>query len=161
MDIQNLTERGARMQRLRKLIPKEKLYRKLSQDGCELKEDFLVFLNTHEVVSRFVPTNMVVVEFGCYMAAQAYFSKISSRNVGSYVSYFGVFKGGQYGAIREGCSCGAGICKTINRGQRYAVHGYFSSDLFLRKTYRTSPRRSGIARGSSRYRRSVRAGRGG
>lgn len=31
----------------------------------------------------------------------------SSRNVGSYVSYFGVSKGGQYGAIREGFSCGA------------------------------------------------------
>ena len=86
MDILNLTKRGALMQRnldetsairslhrLRNLIPKEELYRKLSQDGCELEEDFLGFLNTYEAVSRFVTTNMVVIDFGCYMAAQAYF----------------------------------------------------------------------------------------
>lgn len=95
MDIQNLTERGALMQRnldetsamrslhrLRNLIPKEELYSKLSQDGCELEEDFLGFLNTYEAVSRFVPTKMIIVDFGCYMAAQAYFFKNHRRYIG-------------------------------------------------------------------------------
>ena len=99
MDIQNLTERGALMQRildetsamrslhrLRNLIPKEELYSKLSQEGCELEEDFLGFLNTYEAVSRFVPTKMVIVDFGCYMAAQAYFFKNHAAYIG--VDYF-------------------------------------------------------------------------
>lgn len=68
--------------RLLTLIPQKELYEKLCQYGCELDRGFLGFLDTYDAVARFVPRSMVVVDFGCYMAAQAYFFKRHRAYIG-------------------------------------------------------------------------------
>lgn len=68
--------------RLVSLIPSHVLISKLRQYGCELEEDYLGFVEVYDAVSRFIPTDMVIADFGCYMAAQAYFFQKHKSYIG-------------------------------------------------------------------------------
>lgn len=58
---------------LRFLIPDEEMKGILSQDECELQPDFLGFVNVYEPLSNLIPEHKIVIDFGCYLAAQSYF----------------------------------------------------------------------------------------
>lgn len=54
-------------------IPSEELIKKLNQPFCELSLDFLCFENIYNIVAINVPKDKIIIDIGCYMAAQAYF----------------------------------------------------------------------------------------
>ena len=57
---------------LRTLIPASEFNEVMSQDRCELEYDFLGFLNVYKPLSELIPKNHIVIDFGCYLAAQSY-----------------------------------------------------------------------------------------
>lgn len=64
------------------LIPKDVLSKTLSQYYCEIESDFLCFALPYEAVAKSIPTTVPVIDFGCYMAAQAYFFRNRPAYVG-------------------------------------------------------------------------------
>ena len=60
-------------ERLLRLIPPDTLDKVLSQDYCEIEPSLLCFAIQYEAVADIVPATMPVIDFGCYMAPQAYF----------------------------------------------------------------------------------------
>ena len=60
------------MKKLIDLIPPDELRDKLEQTCCELVPDFLCFEDVYQAVTKWVPKEYVIVDLGCYMAAQAY-----------------------------------------------------------------------------------------
>lgn len=67
---------------LDKLIPQEDKKRILSQDCCELEPTFMGFVNVYKPLSELIPKNKIVIDFGCYLAAQAYFFKDHKKYIG-------------------------------------------------------------------------------
>lgn len=67
---------------LRTLIPKEEFKRIMSQDMCELEPDFLGFINVYQPLSHLIPKDKIVIDFGCYLAPQAYFFKDHEQYIG-------------------------------------------------------------------------------
>lgn len=67
---------------VKKLIPKEQYERIMSQDRCEYDCDFMGFLNVYKPLSEIIPTNMIVIDFGCYLAAQSYFFSKHKKYIG-------------------------------------------------------------------------------
>lgn len=45
----------------------------MSQDMCELDSEFLGFVDVYKNLSRIIPKGSIVIDFGCYLAAQSYF----------------------------------------------------------------------------------------
>ena len=60
-------------ERLRRMIPMEIIDSLLDQDLCELDYDFLCFSDVYGAVADVIPKDFIIVDFGCYMGAQAYF----------------------------------------------------------------------------------------
>ena len=58
---------------LRLEIPQKEFDEILSQEECELQPDFLGFVNVYEPLSNLIPKHKIVIDFGCYLAAQSYF----------------------------------------------------------------------------------------
>lgn len=58
---------------LRPLIPEEEYQAVLLQDECELEYDFLGFIDIYKNLSELIPKSSIVIDFGCYLAAQSYF----------------------------------------------------------------------------------------
>lgn len=54
------------------LIPKYELDRILRQYECELDEEFLGFTEIYLHLSKIIPKHFTVIDFGCYLSAQAY-----------------------------------------------------------------------------------------
>ena len=67
---------------LRLLIPDDEMEEILSQDECELQPDFLGFVNVYEPLSNLIPPNKIVIDFGCYLAAQSYFFQEHKAYIG-------------------------------------------------------------------------------
>lgn len=67
---------------LRHIIPDEEMAKILSQDECELQPDFLGFVNVYEPLSNLIPEHKIVIDFGCYLAAQSYFFSEHSAYIG-------------------------------------------------------------------------------
>lgn len=67
---------------LRFLIPKEEMTEILSQEMCELQPDFLGFVNVYEPLSNLIPEHKIVIDFGCYLAAQSYFFQDHKAYIG-------------------------------------------------------------------------------
>lgn len=61
------------MKPLLERIPKEVVNKMLRQRDCELEPDFLCFEDVYAAVAENVPKDFVVLDLGCYMAAQSYF----------------------------------------------------------------------------------------
>ena len=47
-----------------------------------LSNDFLGFVNIYKPVSEFVPKNKIIIDFGCYIAAQSYLFKEHKAYIG-------------------------------------------------------------------------------
>lgn len=54
------------------IIPIKEVNEKLSQDYCELDLEFAGFEYQYRAVANNVPDDYTIIDFGCYMAAQAY-----------------------------------------------------------------------------------------
>lgn len=55
------------------LIPDDEYHEVMSQDMCELDSEFLGFVDVYKNLSRIIPKGSIVIDFGCYLAAQSYF----------------------------------------------------------------------------------------
>lgn len=67
---------------LRTLIPATEFNEVMSQDRCELEYDFLGFLNVYKPLSELIPKNHIVIDFGCYLAAQSYLFSEHQQYIG-------------------------------------------------------------------------------
>ena len=54
----------------------------MMQDRCELGRDFLGFVDIYGSLCDLIPENMVVIDFGCYLAAQSYFFTKHKKYIG-------------------------------------------------------------------------------
>ena len=61
------------LKELRSLIPDDEYHEVMSQDMCELDSEFLGFVDVYKNLSRIIPKGSIVIDFGCYLAAQCYF----------------------------------------------------------------------------------------
>lgn len=68
---------------LKDLIPQDEIYKILNQRECEYEFDFFGFVNIYKPLSLLIPKNKIVIDFGCYLAPQAYFFS-------DHVKYIGV-----------------------------------------------------------------------
>lgn len=68
--------------RLRALIPEAESRELLNQLYCELEPDFLGFCDIYEGLAGIIPPGMTVIDFGCYMAPQAYFFQRHKAYIG-------------------------------------------------------------------------------
>lgn len=69
--------------RLAKLIPADKLRKKLSSSWCcELDPTFLSFEDVYFTIAEHVPKDYTILDLGCYMAAQSYIFRDHARYIG-------------------------------------------------------------------------------
>lgn len=61
------------LSKLKLLIPPEEYDSVVNQVMCEYEHDFLGFIDVYNAVAMFVPKHRTIIDFGCYLAAQAYF----------------------------------------------------------------------------------------
>lgn len=61
------------LKELRSLISDDEYHEVMSQDMCELDSEFLGFVDVYKNLSRIIPKGSIVIDFGCYLAAQSYF----------------------------------------------------------------------------------------
>lgn len=61
------------LKELHSLIPDDEYHEVMSQDMCELDSEFLGFVDVYKNLSRIIPKGSIVIDFGCYLAAQSYF----------------------------------------------------------------------------------------
>lgn len=52
------------------------------QDSSEYDGEFAGFIDTYEALSKIIPTNFTVIDFGCYLAAQCWFFRNHKRYIG-------------------------------------------------------------------------------
>ena len=67
---------------LLKIISPDELREVLSQDMCELEPDFLGFVDKYYALSKIIPREATIIDFGCYLAAQSYFFKDHKAYIG-------------------------------------------------------------------------------
>lgn len=63
-------------------IPISELNEVLKQDCCELEPLFLGFVNVYKPLSMLIPPHKIVIDFGCYLAAQSYFFQDHKAYIG-------------------------------------------------------------------------------
>lgn len=68
--------------KLKHLIPETEYREILSQYYCELASDFLGFVNVYDPLSKLIPKGCIVIDFGCYVAAQSYFFAEHEKYIG-------------------------------------------------------------------------------
>ena len=54
-------------------IPQDEYRAVIGQEFCELSYDFLCFVDIYKHLSKIIPKDKIVIDFGCYLAAQSYF----------------------------------------------------------------------------------------
>lgn len=64
------------------IIPIKEVNEKLSQDYCKLDLEFAGFEYQYRAVANNVPDDYTIIDFGCYMAAQAYLFKNHEAYIG-------------------------------------------------------------------------------
>lgn len=65
------------------MIPHEEYNRIMAQENCELDNTFMGFVDIYKCLSEIIPKDKLVIDFGCYLAAQSYFFS-------EHVKYIGV-----------------------------------------------------------------------
>ena len=70
------------LKELRSLIPDDEYHEVMSQDMCELDSEFLGFVDVYKNLSRIIPKGSIVIDFGCYLAAQSYFFERHKMYIG-------------------------------------------------------------------------------
>ena len=69
-------------QHLYRLIPEEEKVEILGQPECELEPKFLGFVNVYGPLASLIPTDKIVIDFGCYVAAQSYLFPAHKQYIG-------------------------------------------------------------------------------
>lgn len=64
------------------LIPASEVNKILRQYYCELDYEFLGFVNIYKPLSELIPKQHIVIDFGCYLAAQSYFFQNHKQYIG-------------------------------------------------------------------------------
>lgn len=59
--------------KLMKKIPKEEKYRVFNQAMCDIDCEFVGFIQTYYVLSKLIPKDWTIFDFGCSYNAQCYF----------------------------------------------------------------------------------------
>jgi hypothetical protein len=67
---------------LLKYLPKDQVDVVMNQDMCELDYTFLGFTEIYEHLSKIIPVNFLVIDFGCYLAAQSYYFRKHKGYIG-------------------------------------------------------------------------------
>lgn len=67
---------------LNELIPPDEKRKILSQRDCELEEEFMGFIDEYKPLSETIPKDKIIIDFGCYLAAQSYFFKDHAKYIG-------------------------------------------------------------------------------
>lgn len=67
---------------IKEKIPRDEYAEVMKQDMCEYESDFLGFLEVYKAASLFVPKHKTIIDFGCYLSAQAYFFSDYSKYIG-------------------------------------------------------------------------------
>lgn len=70
------------LRNLKLLIPLDEAQKILSQKDCEYDFQFMGFIDVYESLSRIVPKRAIIIDFGCYLAAQSYFFKNHAAYIG-------------------------------------------------------------------------------
>lgn len=71
------------LEQVRSLIPSDEYRAVLDQDGVvELDDTFLGFVDLYCPASLMIPYGKIVVDFGCYLAAQSYLFKDHRQYIG-------------------------------------------------------------------------------
>lgn len=69
-------------QTLYRKFPPREVAQILSQDRCELDNDFAGFIGEYEALSKIIPQHFTVIDFGCNLAAQSWFFRNHKRYIG-------------------------------------------------------------------------------
>lgn len=67
---------------LKNKIPVEEYNSVMSQQTCELDSSFLGFINVYKGLTKIIPKECIVIDFGCNLAAQSYFFKDFKKYIG-------------------------------------------------------------------------------
>lgn len=70
------------LRKLRNLIPDDEYHRIISQKDCEYEYDFLGFVEVYSAVCRTVSKDKVIIDLGCYLAAQAWLFSEYQKYIG-------------------------------------------------------------------------------
>lgn len=63
-------------------FPPEETSRILNQPYCELEADFPGFVRQYAGLARIIPRHFVVIDFGCYLAAQCWYFRRHKAYIG-------------------------------------------------------------------------------
>ena len=77
-----MVEYKALLNEIKSKIPSEEYNAVINQIMCEYEHDFLGFLEVYKAVSMFVPKHRTIIDFGCYLSAQAYFFAEHRKYIG-------------------------------------------------------------------------------
>ena len=111
------------------LIPRNEYYRVMRSGDTDLSRDFMCFEENYIPLVPFIPNDWVVVDLGCYQAAQAYFFTEKGGYVGVDI-YDGVRKRGYKPPLRFKPQNAVHVTETIQQFVREHLC-YFDLD----KTY--------------------------
>ena len=80
----SVNEMGVKLkpQTLYRKFPSRDVASILSQDRCELDNDFAGFIDEYETLSKIIPQHFTVIDFGCNLAAQCWFFRNHERYIG-------------------------------------------------------------------------------
>ena len=67
---------------IKQMIPHDEYVSVMNQCRCEYEHDFLGFLEVYNAAAQFVPKHKTIIDFGCYLAAQAYFFSDYHKYIG-------------------------------------------------------------------------------
>lgn len=70
------------LEELLRMIPPDEFFGVTGQLECEYEQGFLGFINIYKPLSELIPKNMIIIDFGCYLAAQSYFFSEHEKYIG-------------------------------------------------------------------------------
>lgn len=132
------------LRELHGLIPSEDKRRIMSQNMCEYEHDFMGFLNVYKPLSELIPKDKIVIDFGCYLAAQSYFFKEHKKYIGVDVCELERFNPGNAEhyvcTIQDFIKNGAfGLLSEEDNLSFFAICSYvpdFAASELVRRTFR-------------------------
>ncbi len=68
---------------IKTLIPHSEYDTVLSQFDCELDDSFIGFISQYRAISEFLPEDMIIIDLGCYLAAQSYLFQKFPKYIGT------------------------------------------------------------------------------
>lgn len=72
----------ALLKEVKEVIPDHEYEEVMGQLMCEYDYQFLGFLDVYKAASMFIPKHKTIIDFGCYLSAQAYFFSDYKKYIG-------------------------------------------------------------------------------